>query len=141
MITKSLNYTAVPTTKEQDTNTDCSRWLNGRIVALEGRNEITYFIGHRTTTVYVQDEANPEAVQQEQQATEAFAFTVKKPVSRDAAINAAEMEAYNLTSAMSVASFTASMARKYRDNPDDAEVKEHDEFIAWVKDELTRIGI
>jgi hypothetical protein len=42
---------------------------------------------------------------------------------------------------MEVASFTASLARKYRDNPDDAEVREHDEFIAWVKDELSKIGV
>ena len=41
---------------------------------------------------------------------------------------------------MDVASFGASMARKFRENPDDPEVKEHDKFISWVKKELSGIG-
>lgn len=71
----------------------------------------------------------------------AFPFRVKKPYSRDSAINTAEMEAYSLKTSMQVASFNASLARKSRENPEDEEVKEHDGFIAWVKEELTRIGI
>lgn len=64
-----------------------------------------------------------------------------KPVSRDAFINAAEMQAYGLRDALASASFNASLARKWRENPGDSEVKEHDEFIAWVKKELTKAGI
>ena len=64
-----------------------------------------------------------------------------KPVSRDAFINAAEMQAYGLRDALASASFNASLARKWRENPGDSEVKEHDEFIAWVKEELTKAGI
>ena len=41
---------------------------------------------------------------------------------------------------MEVARFSASMARKHRENPKDQEVKEHDAFISWVKEELTKIG-
>ena len=70
----------------------------------------------------------------------AFPIRVMKPVNRDMAINAAEMEAYCLNSAMEVASFSASMARKHRENSKDQEVKEHDAFISWVKEELTKIG-
>lgn len=65
----------------------------------------------------------------------------EKPVSRDSFINAAEMQAYGLKDAMASASFNASMARKWRENEGDAEVKEHDEFIDWVKKELTKIGV
>lgn len=64
-----------------------------------------------------------------------------KPVSRDAFINAAEMQAYSLRDALASASFNASLARKWRENPGDSEVKEHDDFIAWVKEELTKAGI
>lgn len=64
-----------------------------------------------------------------------------KPVSRDAFINAAEMQAYGLRDALASASFNASLARKWRENLGDSEVKEHDEFIAWVKEELTKAGI
>lgn len=64
-----------------------------------------------------------------------------KPVSRDAFINAAEMQAYGLRDALASASFNASLARKWRENPGDSEVKEHDEFIAWVKKELTKAGV
>jgi hypothetical protein len=136
---KSLNYTSVPASRAEDINAANSRWLDGKIVSLESRNDITFYIAHRDITTMVQD--SPDSEPHEAAAVEAFAFTVKKPVSRDAAINAAEMEAYNLTSAMAVASFNASLARKHRENPDDAEVAEHDEFIALVKSELSKIGI
>lgn len=64
-----------------------------------------------------------------------------KPVSRAAFINAAEMLAYGLRDAMAMASFNASLARKWREDDNDSEVKEHDKFISWVKDELTKAGI
>ena len=51
------------------------------------------------------------------------------------------MQAYNLRSSMDVASLNASLARKYRENNSDEEVKEHDEFIEFVKSELTKIEI
>ena len=54
---------------------------------------------------------------------------------------AEEMEAYGLRSSMEVASLNASLARKHRLDPDDSEVTEHDNFIAWVKRELDSIGL
>lgn len=70
-----------------------------------------------------------------------YAVRCMKPMSRDALINAAEMLAYGLRDAMAMASFNASLARKWRENENDSEVKEHDEFIGWVKEELTKAGI
>jgi hypothetical protein len=102
---------------------------------------VTLYVDHYDYTQIEPQAEGAEKEPQEHIVTRAFAIRVQKPLSRDAAINAAEMEAYQLRSAMEVASFTASLARKYRDNPNDAEVREHDEFIAWVKDELSKIGV
>lgn len=71
----------------------------------------------------------------------AFVVEVENPVTRAKAINAAEMLAYNLHNALEVASFNASLARKARNQEDAEEVREHDEFIAAVKLELTAVGV
>lgn len=73
--------------------------------------------------------------------TRAFVVPVEKPITRAKAINAAEMVAYSLNSAMDVASFGASLARKFRENPHDTECSEHDSFIEDVKQALTDMGI
>lgn len=73
--------------------------------------------------------------------TKAWQVRVDKPVTRAAAINACEQSAYNLKTAMEVASYNASLARKQRIGEDADEVTEHDNFIKEVKAELTRIGI
>lgn len=73
--------------------------------------------------------------------TSAWQVRVAKPLTRSAAINACEQEAYNLRTAMDVASFGASLARKARLGEDTTEVEEHDNFIKAVKAELTRIGV
>jgi hypothetical protein len=129
-----LNYTQVPTTKEEDINTDCTKWLGDRIVSFDEGKYITLYIGHHTEEVPSEDDTTATA-------TFALPIRVAKPLTRDVAINAAEMQAYRLTTPMEVASFGASMARKFRLNPDDEEVKQHDEFIEWVKSELTSIGV
>ena len=49
------------------------------------------------------------------------------------------MIAYDLKDAMEVASFNASLSRKYRENAKDDECKDHDAFIEWVKEELDAI--
>jgi hypothetical protein len=129
-----LNYTQVPTTKKEDINTDRTKWLGDKIVSFDEGKYITLYIGHfaETTT----DDQGAEV-----RTTYAFPIRIAKPLTRDAAINAAEMQAYQLTTPMEVASFAASMARKFRLNPDDEEVKQHDEFIEWVKSELTNIRV
>lgn len=73
--------------------------------------------------------------------TLAFQVRVPKPLTRSAAINAAEQEAYGLRTAMEVASFNASLSRKARLAETAEEVAEHDQFISDVKAELTRVGV
>lgn len=97
----------------------------------------------RYTTLYFfhEEEETSAAEGMPATATRAFAVPVEKPVTRARAINAAEMEAYGLRNAMDVASFNASLARKWRENPTDKECIEHDEFISAVKQALTAMGI
>ena len=64
---------------------------------------------------------------------------MSNPVTRAKAINQAEMLAYDLHDALQVASFNASLARKARNGEDLDEVREHDEFIAEVKAQLSDI--
>lgn len=71
----------------------------------------------------------------------AFAIRLEKPLTKDKAVNAAEMEAYGLASAMDVASLNAALARKWRENINDKDVSEHDVFIRWVKAELDKTGL
>lgn len=71
----------------------------------------------------------------------AWQVRVDKPLTRSAAINACEQEAYGLKTAMEVASYAASLARKARLGEDSEEVAAHDQFINEVKEELTRIGV
>ena len=71
----------------------------------------------------------------------AFELTVDVPLTYDKCVNAAEMAAYGLRTAMDVASFNASLARKQRIGEDVGEVQEHDRFIGDVKQELTLLGL
>lgn len=127
----AISKIRIPANKSQDLNQAQSTWINGKLAALDEGTHITFFIGHET----VPDDESSEP------ATVAFPVRVAKPVSRDMAINAAEMSAYGLRSAMEVASFNASLGRKYREDLSDSEVAEHDLFIAWAKAELTAIGV
>lgn len=68
-----------------------------------------------------------------------YAVRCEKPVSREGFINAAEMLAYGLRDEKALASFYASLSRKARNGEDSDEVKEHDEFVAWVKSELDKV--
>ena len=131
---KTINYVAVPAVESEDINRDKTKWENDRCVSIDEGNFVTLYIGHHSEEKVILEDGS------EYEPVKAFPIRVAKPVNRDMAINAAEMEAYCLNSAMGVASFSASMARKYRENAEDQEVKEHDEFIQWVKDELTKIG-
>jgi hypothetical protein len=121
----TLNYIPTPSVQE-----DNSKWTDGKCISIDEGTHVTFFIDH-----YTEENSEGEVI------TRAFPIRVAKPVKRDLAINAAEMEAYGLTTAMQVASFNASLARKSRENIDDEEVKEHDSFIEHVKEELTKLGI
>lgn len=132
---KEVNYVEVPATEAADINRGKTEWRNGKCVSLDESFAFkTLFLGHKEEKVISEDGEETVIVK-------AFPVRVTKPYSRDTAINAAEMEAYSLRTAMEVAAFNASLARKFREDPESEDIKEHDEFIAWVKEELTKIGL
>ena len=69
--------------------------------------------------------------------TRAFELTMTAPMTRAKCINAAEMAAYGLIDAMDVAAFASSLSRKERTGDDRDEVRQHDQFIHDVKQELS----
>ena len=73
--------------------------------------------------------------------TRAFELSMTAPMTRAKCINAAEMAAYGLIDAMDVAAFASSLSRKDRTGEDLEEVREHDQFIHDVKQELSSLGI
>lgn len=131
---ESINYVEVPADKTQDSNQGKTAWVGGKYASIDEGSAVTLFIGHHEETAWDEDGTERARVM-------AFPVRVKKPVTRAKAINAAEMEAYGLLDAEDLASFAASMARKYRENVNDLDVKGHDKFISWVKDGLDKIGI
>lgn len=133
-MSKVLNYVSVPLTTDEDANRGRTTWRDGMCTRMDLGRSVELYVGHETSSE-VDEEGNSRDV------CVAFAFTVDKPVTRAKAINAAEMAAYNLKTDMDVASFNASLARKARMGETVDEVTEHDEFIEWVKVELTKIGV
>lgn len=131
---KNIDYVEVPLTKATDDNEGKTQWQDGKCVSLDLGGAMLLYIGHKKG---VRDDGNDGVVN----VCLAFPVRVEKPVTRAKAINAAEMAAYGLMDDMDVASFAASLGRKFRENPEDEEVKEHDDFISWVKRELDNIGI
>lgn len=134
---KELNKIEIPASVAQDFNSANSVWKNGKLMIQRGTVRDTYFIGHETLTVTEVHEGSEEPVTR--QAVFAFPVDVKKPATYGDVVNAAERLAYDLFSDEAAISFTASLNRKYRENNQDAEVIEHDQFIAYVKQELAQI--
>ena len=135
---KSINYIEVPLTETEDQNKGKTTWKDGKCVSIdEGRRHITLYLGHKTETRHVVS----DGLEMDVEVMEAFPVRVEKPLTRVRAINAAEMAAYGLRDASDTASLNAALARKWREDINDIEVKEHDEFIRWVKKELDKIGI
>lgn len=128
------NFEEVPITMDKDINQDASTWRDGKYISINEGTQVTVYIAH-----YIEQSTSVDG--NTINTMRAYPIRVDKPVSRDVLINAAEMQAYGLVTAMDVASFNASLARKSREGEDNADVKEHDEFINWIKEELTKIGI
>lgn len=135
----NLNYIEIPSSVGNDDNKGKTRWVDGRCVSLDLGGSVLLYLGHKTyvNDSYVGGDGNVIS----KTITEAFPVKLDKPVSRDKAIIAAEMTAYGLDSAYDVASLDASLARKFRNNPEDKEVQDHDMFISWIKVELDKIGL
>ena len=132
---KELNKIQIPASVAQDFNSANSVWKNGKLMIQRGTVRDTYFIGHEIRTVTeVPEGQESEPITRE--AVFAFPIEVKKPAAYGDVVNAAERQAYALFSDEAAISFTASLSRKYRENNQDAEVIEHDQFIAYVKQEL-----
>ena len=99
---------------------------DGKVVRYEHGNMANVYLFHET---------DEEGTQR------AFEIVMPLPMTRAKCINAAEMAAYGLQDAMDVAAFASSLSRKERTGEDLEEVREHDDFIAQVKVELTALGI
>ena len=131
---KAINYIEVPASEAEDMNRGKTTWRNGRMVSIDEGNAVTLYIGHA-------DQERTDAEGDPRTAVVAFPVRVEKPLTKDKAINAAEMEAYGLASPMDVAALNAALSRKWRENINDPEVSAHDEFIRWVKTELDATGL
>lgn len=125
--------------------------VRGQGVAIvdEGKSVAVYIDRHEVSvpSVSFDDEAGGQprmaAPLEGEDVTQMVGYMIRcaKPATRAMIINAAEMQAYGLVSAMDSASLNASLARKARANAMDPEVLEHDEFIDWVKRGLDEIGV
>lgn len=136
---KSINYIEVPLTETEDQNKGKTTWKDGKCVSIdEGRRHVTVYLAH---TRSVRTEYGADGTAEEKEVMTAFPVRVDKPLTRDKLINAAEMTAYGLSSAVEVASLNAALARKWRENINDLDVAEHDEFIRWVKTEIDKLGL
>src|SRR5574344_2121970 len=122
------NYVEVPFLMEQDINQGESTWREGKYISINDGTQVTVYIAH-----YIEQSTSVDG--NTINTMRAYPIRVDKPISRDVLINAAEMQAYGLVTAMDVVSFNASLARKSREGEDNEDVREHDEFISWVKDE------
>lgn len=133
----SLNKTAIPA-DQAAIDPEKSTWKDGNLVALDLGDSVEIYIGHEVETV---TEDIPDGEPVNVRVVRAFAFRVPKPVTKAGAMNAAEMAAYNLRSAMDVASFNAGLARHQRKGDDQGEAAAHDSLLDWVSQELAAIGI
>ena len=127
----------VPASQEQDFNLANSVWANGKLRISRGAYHDTYFLQHETREVsgFTRNEEG-EKVPTTRQAVFALPVVVKKPATYEKVVNAAERVAYNLNSDAEAISFTASLARRSRLNPNDPETLEHDQFMNQVLGEV-----
>lgn len=118
-----INKVIVPSTTGDGVGS--LHYMDGKLVSYEHGSVVNVYLFHED------DGENQRA----------FELTVDVPLTYDKCVNAAEMAAYGLRTAVDVASFNASLARKQRIGEDIEEVQEHDRFIGEVKQELTFLGL
>lgn len=100
-------------------------WKDGKVISYEHGSVVNVYLFH-------------EGEGEEQRAME---LTINAPLTYDKCVNAAEMAAYGLETAMDVASFNASLSRKQRVGEDTDDIIEHDNFMDNVKNELSLLGL
>ena len=100
-------------------------YRDGRLVSYEHGSVVNVYLFHEQDGEHVR----------------AMEITMPMPMTYDKCLNAAEMAAYGLETAMDVASFGAALARKQRNGEDLEAVTEHDRFMERVKQELAVLGI
>lgn len=105
---------------------------NGKIYRKDGK-VVRYEHGSKVNVYLFHEES--------EDGTRAMQLNMTAPMTRAKCINAAEMAAYGLLDAMDVAAFASSLSRKERTGEDLEEVREHDQFIHDVKQELSSLGI
>jgi len=128
------NYIEIPATPDKDINPNQTTWKDGKCISLDEGKYITVYVDH-THEVMIDENGDEKDI------VKAYPIRVEKPLSRDKLINEAEKQAYNLVTAMDIASFNASLARKFREGEDSEEIREHDEFISFIKNKLKEIGL
>ena len=134
-----INYVEVPSKVGEDINRGKTTWKDGKCVSMdEGKRHVTVYLAH---TRSMRTGYGADGTAEEKEVMTAFPVRVDKPLTRGKLINAAEMTAYGLASAVDVASLNAALARKWRENINDLDVTEHDEFIRWVKTEIDKLGL
>lgn len=134
----NLAKVEVPATQEQDFNVNQNVWVNGKLKIARGAYHDTYFILHENREVPEMTTINEDdkEVTTTYQAVFALPVVVSKPATYESVVNAAERVAYNLNSDAEAISFTASLARRSRLNPNDLETLEHDQFMNQILEEV-----
>lgn len=134
----NITKVQIPCNEQEDINKNVTEWRDGKMVRLNCKTCVKLYLDHEYST-YTDEDGN------EHQRCDAWEITVSKPVTRDKAIDAAEREAYGLKNADDVASFNASLSRKFREaharGEVDEQVVQHDSLIEQVKCWLKDIGI
>ena len=133
----NLTKVEVPATQEQDFNVNQNVWANGKLRVSRGAYHDTYFILHENREVpEMTINEDGDEVTTTRQAVFALPVVVSKPATYENVVNAAERVAYNLNSDAEAISFTASLARRSRLNPNDPETLEHDQFMNQILEEV-----
>lgn len=133
----NLPKVEVPATQGQDFNINQSVWVNGKLMISRGAYHDTYFLQHEIQEVpIITINEGGKEVTSIRRAVLAIPVVVPKPATYESVVNAAERVAYNLNSDSAAISFTASLARRYRLNPNDPETIEHDQFMNSILKEV-----
>ena len=96
------NYIEIPATPDKDINPNQTTWKDGKCISLDEGEYITVYVDH-THEVMIDENGDEKDI------VKAYPIRVEKPLSRDKLINEAEKQAYNLVTAMDIASFNASL--------------------------------